>query len=354
MKKIFSFLLAAFLMISFAANSQTVENNGVFSHMNIGVKGGAAYSSINTLNDFSFNALNYSGALEIGKDVTPITGFSIEGIATPYFTNGFGLARTDLFGNVKFNLMNLFGGYKGMPRVFETKLAGGLGWNHNFNSSNPNDLGMQFGLEFDFNLGRNRNWYITFSPMVQTNNILESHDIIPVLKKSDLKANVGVAYRLGRGKGSHNFVIPETSVAESDYNDLYAKYNELLTNKPVVDTVVVEKVVEVEKTVNMNEKPIKTFVDFEIGSSELSPVAKRTINEFVNQVKGVKNLKVKVIGSADSKTGSTTFNENIAWARANAVASELVSNGINVVSTEMAIDIENNAEASRCAVIVVE
>lgn len=354
MKKIFSFLLAAFLMISFAANSQTVENNGVFSHMNIGVKGGAAYSSIKTLSDFSFNALNYSGALEIGKDVTPITGFSIEGIATPDFTNGFGLAHTDLFGNVKFNLMNLFGGYNGMPRRFETKLVGGIGWNHNFNSNNPNDIALQGGFEFDFNLGKNRNWYITLSPMLQSNNILQSEQVLYAVRNADVKTTIGVAYRFGRGKGSHNFVIPETSVAESDYNGLYEKYNELLNKKPVVDTVVVEKVVEVEKTVTMNEKPIKTFVDFEIGSSELSPVAKRTINEFVNQVKGVKNLKVKVIGSADSKTGSTTLNENIALARANAVASELVINGINVVSTEMAIDIEKDAEASRCAVIVVE
>ena len=156
MKRIFYFLIAAFMLVSFAATAQTVENNGVFSHMNIGVKGGAAYSNIGTIKNFDFNALNYNATLEIGKDVTPITGFSLEGIVNPDFTNGFEVARTDVFGNTKFNLMSLFGGYKGYPRRVEIRTVTGIGWNHNFNSENPNDIALQAGLEFDFNLGKNR------------------------------------------------------------------------------------------------------------------------------------------------------------------------------------------------------
>lgn len=344
--------MAAFMMIGLAANAQTIENDGVFSHMNIGVKGVADYSYLRTLDEFGFNALNYGAALELGKDITPITGISLEGIAMPKFEDGFGINRTDLFANAKFNLMNLFGGYKGMPRRFETKLVGGIGWNHNFNSNNPNDIALQGGLECDFNLGRNRNWYITFSPMLQANDILQSEQILYAVRNSDVKASIGIAYRLGRGNGSHNFKIAETSVNESDYNELVNKYNELLNNKEENDTVVIEKVVEkvIEKTV---VKPSNAFIGFEKGSSKISASAAKTIENFANTVKDM-NYTIKVVGSADSATGSKEVNENLAWERANNVAKELVKYNIDKVATEIVIDVNGANEASRCAIIVTE
>ena len=349
MKKIFYFLIAAFMFIGIAANAQTVENNGVFSHMNIGVKGGAAYSNIGTIKNFDFNALNYNAALEIGKDVTPITGFSLEGIVNPDFTNGFDVVRTDVFGNAKFNLMNLFGGYKGYPRRVEIRTVTGIGWNHNFNSQNPNDIALQAGLEFDFNLGKNRNWYITFSPMVQSNNILQSEQIQYMAKNADVKANLGVAYRLGR---HHNFKIVENQVSEEDYNVLFNKYNELLNKKPEVDTVVIEKVVEkvVEKVI---EKPADMFVNFKIGSSEISKENDNIIIAFANAVKET-NFAVKVIGSADTSTGSKEINERLATERAKNVSTKLIEYGVKVVATEILLDIDEDAETSRCAVIIAE
>lgn len=349
MKKIFYFMIAAFMLIGIAANAQTVENNGVFSHMNIGVKGGAAYSNIETIKNFDFNALNYNAAIEIGKDVTPITGFSLEGIVNPDFTNGFDVVRTDVFGNAKFNLMNLFGGYKGYPRRVEIRTVTGIGWNHNFNSQNPNDIALQAGLEFDFNLGKNRNWYITFSPMVQSNNILQSEQIQYMAKNADVKANLGVAYRLGR---HHNFKIVENSVSEEDYNALLNKYNELMNQEPKVDTVIVEKVVkEVIETVI--EKPSNTVIGFEKGKSKISQSDAKTIENFANAVKDTK-YKVKVIGSADSKTGSKEFNEKLAWSRAENVAKELVKYGVDESATEIMIDLNGANDSSRCAVIIAE
>ena len=349
MKKIFYFLIAAFMLIGIAANAQTVENNGVFSHMNIGVKGGAAYSNIGTIKNFDFNVLNYNAALEIGKDVTPITGFSLEGIVNPDFTNGFDVVRTDVFGNAKFNLMNLFGGYKGYPRRVEIRTVTGIGWNHNFNSQNPNDIALQAGLEFDFNLGKNRNWYITFSPMVQSNNILQSEQIQYMAKNADVKANLGVAYRLGR---HHNFKIVENQVSEEDYNVLFNKYNELLNKKPEVDTVVIEKVVEkvIEKVI---EKPADMFVNFKIGSSEISKENDNIIIAFANAVKET-NFAVKVIGSADTSTGSKEINERLATERAKNVSTKLIEYGVKVVATEIILDIDEDAETSRCAVIIAE
>lgn len=355
MKKIFYFMIAAFMLIGIAANAQTVENNGVFSHMNIGVKGGAAYSNIGTIKNFDFNALNYNAALEIGKDVTPITGFSLEGIVNPDFTNGFDVVRTDVFGNAKFNLMNLFGGYKGYPRRVEIRTVTGIGWNHNFNSQNPNDIenpndiALQAGLEFDFNLGKNRNWYITFSPMVQSNNILQSEQIQYMAQNADVKANLGVAYRLGR---HHNFKIVENSVSEEDYNALLNKYNELMNQEPKVDTVIVEKVVKevIEKVV---EKPADCVISFEKGKSTISQSEMRTIESFAKIAKD-NDCKAKVIGSADSKTGRKEFNEKLAFERAKNVAQELVKLGVPNSAIETTIDVNGANETSRCAIIIAE
>lgn len=349
MKRIFYFLIAALMLIGTAANAQTVENNGVFSHINIGVKGGAAYSNISTIKDFNFNALNYNAALEIGKDVTPITGFSLEGIVTPSFTDGFKVTRTDVFGNVKFNLMSLFCGYKGYPRRVEIRTVTGIGWNYNFVKPNPNDIALQAGLEFDFNLGKNRNWYITFQPMVQANDILQSQHIQPMVENADVKATLGVAYRLGR---HHNFKIVENSVSEKDYNTLLNKYNELMNREPEVDTVVIEKVVK-EVVEKVSVKPSDLFVIFKIGSSVISKDYANTINAFAENA--IENgCSVKVIGSADSATGSKDLNEKLALDRAKNVAEALVKAGVKVVAVETSLDIDEDAESSRCAVIIAE
>lgn len=349
MKRIFYFLMAAFMFIGIAANAQTVESNGVFSHINVGLKGVAEYSNLRTISDFSFNALNYNAAIEIGKEVTPITGFSLEGVVAPKFTDGFKVTRTDLFGNVKFNLMNLFGGYKGYPRRVEIRTVTGIGWNHNFKSNNPNDIALQGGLEFDFNLGKDRNWYITFQPMVQSNNILQSEQVTYMIKNSDVKATLGVAYRLGR---HHNFKIVENSVSEEDYNTLLNNYNELLNSKSEVDTIVIEKAVK-EVVEKVTVKPSDLFVIFRKGSSEITKGNMSTINAFAETV-NENGYSVKVIGSADTGTGTKEFNSQLALDRANKVAEALRNLGVKVTSVETSLDIDEDAESSRCAVLISE
>jgi len=362
MKKIFYFLIAALMLINFTANAQTVENNGVFSHMYIGINGGVNQTTVSDYSNWNngftdgLKSLTYNAGLELGKDVTPITGFSLQGIVSPIYhnvaNNGSGewkINRTDVFGNAKFNLMNLFGGYKGYPRRVEIRTVTGIGWNHNFDSDNPNDIALQAGLEFDFNLGKSRNWYITFQPMVQTNNILKSQEITYAVNNADLKANIGVAYRLGR---YHNFKIVENQVSEEDYNVLFNKYNELLNKKPEVDTVIVEKVVEkvIEKVV---EKPADCVISFEKGKSTISQSEMKTIESFAKIAKE-NDCKAKVIGSADSKTGSKEFNENIAFERAKNVAQELVKLGVPNSAIETTIDVNGANETSRCAIIIAE
>lgn len=70
MKKIISFLFALIMTIT-VANAQTVKNKGVFSQMYLGIKGGAVHNPVSNYDNFDFKKLNWNGALELGKDVTP-------------------------------------------------------------------------------------------------------------------------------------------------------------------------------------------------------------------------------------------------------------------------------------------
>lgn len=357
MKKIFTFLFAMVMFMT-VANAQTVKSDGVFSHMYLGIKGGAVHNPVSNYDYFEFNNLNWNGALELGKDVTPITGFSLEGICNPDFENGFKVDRVDVFGNAKFNLMNLFGGYKGYPRRVEIKTVTGIGWNHYFDNTaepertveNPNDIALQAGLEFDFNLGKNRNWYITFSPMVQANQILKGNEIEFVAKGADVTADFGVAYRFGRGNKSHNFEICDKVYTEQQYADLYALYDECM-NRPVqVDTIVIENTVT-EVQVKNNELSNAVIV-FAKNSSELTEAETHRLDIIMGDLD--KEGTYMVIGSADSATGTEAYNKELAQKRANTVAEIMNKNGFNNVETATQIDALKDQEITRCAIIRVK
>ena len=344
MRKIISLLFA--LMFISIANAQTVENKGVFSQMYIGISGGLNYTEVQGLNNIGHNV-----AIELGKNVTPITGFSLQGVLKPDTANI--LQHTEVFGNTKFNLMNLFGGYKGIPRRFEIHTVTGIGWNHNYKSSNPNDLSLQCGLEFDFNLGKYRNWYITFTPMLQANQILKSDEITYMINHSDVKANIGVVYRFGQGKNSHNFTICPYAYTEDEYTDLYNKYDECV-NRPVqIDTVVVEKVVEkvveVEKYITETNDEGLNFVSFSRGSAKVEGLGQEMLDYIISHLP--KDSNIEVVGSADSGTGSLEFNQQLALERANVIANELKKNGFDNITISTALDKLGSAEMSRCAVI---
>lgn len=353
MKRIFSLLVAMFMMFGMA-NAQTVENHGVFSNMYVGLNGGAIHNSITNYDNFEFNTLDWNGALEIGKDITPITGISLEGIYNNKVTTAkeTELNRVDVFANAKFNLMNLFGGYNGRPRVFEIRTLTGIGWNHYLGEySNPNDLALQAGLEFDFNIGKNRNWYVTFTPAVQFNEINDGYKgIAPAFKNGDLKANLGIVYRLGNGNGSHNFVICDKTYTDEQYADLYAKYDEAMNRPAEVDTVVVEKTVEVEKIVEVSTN--NTVLTFAKNSSTITTTEMQRLDIFMANVD--KNANIKVIGSADTKTGSEAYNINLATARAEAVKTVLVKNGYKNVETSVSLDTFDTVELSRNAAVICE
>ena len=346
--------------------------------MYIGINCGVNQSTVSKYDawkvDFNngLKSLTYNANIELGKDVTPITGFSLQvGVAPIYAFNEtepgsheftdegeWKVNRTDVFGNVKFNLMNLFGGYKGYPRRVEIKTVTGIGWNHNFdNEYNPNNFGLQAGLEFDFNLGKNRNWFITFNPMVQTNNLLKGvteinngpDEMLTAAKNADLRANVGVAYRLGRGNQNHSFKICDKAYTEEQYAELYAMYDDCMSTVNRVDTVVVEKVVEKVVETPVNTELSNAIIVFTKNSSELNDAEIHRLDIIMAGLD--KAGKYLVVGSADSATGTEEINTNLATERANVVKELMNKNGFNNVETTIQIDALKDQSITRCAII---
>lgn len=356
-------MIAALFMTFVMANAQTTVNEGVFSHMYIGINAGANQTTVSDYSNWNngftngLKTLTYNAGLELGKDVTPITGFSLQGNVAPIYHNDLNMNpewtinRSDVFGNVKFNMMNLFGGYKGYPRRVELKTVTGIGWNHYYGEApNPNDLALQAGLEFDFNLGKNRNWFITFTPMVQANQILKGDEIQFAAKGADLKANLGVAYRLGRGDQNHSFKICDKVYTEEQYAELYCLYDECM-NRPVqVDTVIIEKTVT-EVQVKNNELS-NAIIVFAKNSSELTEAEIHRLDIIMAGLD--KEGTYMVVGSADSATGNEEINTRLATERANVVAEIMNKNGFNNVETSIQIDALKDQEITRCAIVRVK
>ena len=356
-------MIAALFMTFVMANAQTTVNEGVFSHMYIGINAGANQTTVSDYSNWNngftngLKTLTYNAGLELGKDVTPITGFSLQGNVAPIYHNDLNMNpewtinRSDVFGNVKFNMMNLFGGYKGYPRRVELKTVTGIGWNHYYGEApNPNDLALQAGLEFDFNLGKNRNWFITFTPMVQANQILKGDEVQFAVKGADLKANLGIAYRLGRGDQNHSFRICDKVYTEEQHAELYCLYDECMSRPAQVDTIIVEKTVT-EVQVKNNELS-NAIIVFAKNSSELTEAEIHRLDIIMAGLD--KEGTYMVVGSADSATGNEEINTRLATERANVVKEIMNKNGFNNVETSIQIDALKDQEITRCAIVRVK
>ena len=94
------------------------------------------------------------------------------------------------------------------------------------------------------------------------------------------------------------------------------------------------------------------MIPFPIGSSTLSTVEREKVEMFAKAFDG-QDVVVKVVGSADSKTGTETRNFALAKNRANVVKNELVKNGVSEdrIAVDSKIDATDNVRTSRSAIL---
>ena len=315
MKKIL--LMLALFSAVVTANAQiATENSNAFDNVGVGVTAG-----VSTPLDFnSVFPLNTNVGLKITKDITPVIGFQIEGLAV-FNDNHFSdlktaVKATNVGLNGALNLSNFFWGYKGTPRVFEVSTVAGLGWLHTWNTS-ENSLTAKTGLDLAFNLGKNKAHSLVLTPAVYWN--LHKIDAIQFNKKgAQLALNLSYIYHFKTSNGTHHFKTYDVGAMNNEINYLHGKLDECEKREPKL----VERIVEKKVAVPTNTE---WFVQFAQKSAELTAEAKATLDKIGE------DLVVDVIGTS-SPEGDAEFNQRLSEKRAAVVADYLTKRGVKVNS----------------------
>jgi hypothetical protein len=309
-------MLALFSAVVTANAQIATENSNAFDNVGVGITAG-----VSTPLDFnSVFPLNTNVGLKITKDITPVIGFQIEGLAVlndNHFSDlKTAVKATNVGLNGALNLSNFFWGYKGTPRVFEVSTVAGLGWLHTWNTS-ENSLTAKTGLDLAFNIGKNKAHSLVLTPAVYWN--LHKIDAIQFNKKgAQLALNLSYIYHFKTSNGTHHFKTYDVGAMNNEINYLHGKLDECEKREPKL----VERIVEKKVAVPTNTE---WFVQFAQKSAELTAEAKATLDKIGE------DLVVDVIGTS-SPEGNAEFNQRLSEKRAAVVADYLTKRGVKVNS----------------------
>lgn len=331
-------------MVGLGVQAQTaIQESKVLDNTYVGAQVG-----VSTPMSFnSFFPLNTQFGVKLGKNLTPVVGFNIEGdmwfgSATNdqgrfSYRNGIRATNVGLNGTV--DMFNLFGGYKA-DRIFTIIPEVGLGWLHAFNSNSDdtNDLSAKTGVQFAWNVGKA--WQLYAEPTVWWN--LTKGDRLAFNKNnSQLGIQVGFVYRFKTSNGTHNFVAWNVGELNEEINTLRSKVTDLENREPVVkhDTIIVREVV------NTVSYAAPYYVCFAQNSYELTEDAKKSLDNIPD------NLIVSVRATA-SPEGLASYNKTLSEKRAEAVAKYLTGRGVKVSASE-GVGVQSDS-SNRIATITVE
>ena len=336
MKKIFT--LFAGLMAAATLSAQTVLESKTFDNVYIGINGGLATKATGHawLKDMNPNA-----GLRIGRNFTPVFGLAAE--SNVYFKNTNGHTtgtvvngmNTSLLGTT--NLTNLFGGYKGEPRLFELTALYGLGWGHVFGHPTENYkadmLTSKAALDFGFNLGQKKAWQLYIEPaMIWALNGNGYQGVKYDVNRASFQLNVGLVYKFKNSNGSHNFVVAELrDQAEIDalndqINDLRGELAGKDDEMAAKDRQIAElkqQLADCQNQATTACESLQPVVIFRQGKSTIDRAQYASIELIAKYMKDNQDAKVEIKGYA-SPEGSAKFNQKLSQARAEAVKKALV------------------------------
>lgn len=336
MKKIFT--LFAGLMAAATISAQTVLESKTFDNVYIGINGGLATKATGHawLKDMNPNV-----GLRIGRNFTPVFGLAAE--SNVYFKNTNGHTtgtvvngmNTSLLGTT--NLTNLFGGYKGEPRMFELTALYGLGWGHVFGHPTENYkadmLTSKAALDFGFNLGQKKAWQLYIEPaMIWALNGNGYQGVKYDVNRASFQLNVGLVYKFKNSNGSHNFVVAELR-DQAEIDILNNKINDLRSELAGKDDEIADmdrQIAELKQqladcqnqTTTACER-LQPVVIFRQGKSTIDRAQYASIELIAKYMKDNQDAKVEIKGYA-SPEGSAKFNQKLSQARAEAVKKALV------------------------------
>lgn len=212
-------LLLALLLSAISADAQRyVEKPRFFDNWSFSLAGGMYHPMFFDLK-YLLDCSGYAGAVELRKHVTPVLSVGVE--ADGYYRMDRKERqdpRSVVGTTVHLNLMNLFGGYRGRPRVFEIETGVMPAWGHLYRGSayeffpDEDYFAAKFSVDLNFNLGKARAWALSLKPAAvcditsrapRPGSVTYHYDVFD-LERMDLQLFVGFSYKFrNHGRGRH-------------------------------------------------------------------------------------------------------------------------------------------------------
>lgn len=349
MKKIIS--IFAFALVAMSASAENLyKESKFFDNWYVGIQGGVASPAVG--HAFWKDARGAFG-VNVGKQLTPVYGLELEytGVINTACSGngatwaslpggGYAIDYTVLTLNSTVNLMNLFGGYKGQPRLFEIQAVAGTGWGHSFlpgPNNDANDVVFKFGANFNFNIGKEKAWTVAFKPAILYDFV--NRELAMTARAAQIQLFAGVTYHFKNSNGTHSFAFGR-GYDQAEVDRLNATINETrgmvadrdqtiaAKNQRIADLEAALKACEakpaVVQTVTNTKDNLECYVYFNQGKSNISAAQQPNVERIATFLKNHAGSKVVIKGYA-SPEGSVEVNERIARQRAEAVKTMLIN-----------------------------
>ncbi|MBR1889882.1 MAG: OmpA family protein [Alloprevotella sp.] len=370
-------MLFAVAAMTVTASAQSFEGTKFFDNWTFGVEGGATTKLgsdkvVDTNKGFNntkfFKGLGWIAGAELTKYITPTFGIAVQDHVAFNWTDSKTVADyNDLVLLGKVNLVNLFAGYKGTPRVFELEAVAGVGWRYYFNSGinyidvqgnrgvrevlpelgdheGLDDVIAKAGLNLLFNLGQKKAWTFAIKPAVifDVDGFVNPNASGLTLNKNhaQFELTAGFTYHFKNSNGK-NYFTNVRPYDQAEVDGLNAKINDLrgnLADKDAQLDAAKRRIADLENELNdcRNQKPIvkevavekqeklmESAITFRQGKSVIDPSQAPNVERVATYLKNHPEAKVIIRGYA-SPEGSLELNTKLAEARAQIVKSTLV------------------------------
>lgn len=194
--------------------------------------------------------------VELKKQFSPVLGLAAE---YNYFAKNTLLTeskaeRPQVHLLSTFNLMNLFGGYRGRSRVFEIDLKWGLGagsYTETINGTQQKGdyLVSKVGADFNFNLGRHRVWTLTLRPAVVFDlRAKGTHQAAYNANQADVQLMGGLTYHFRNHDKRRNFTLGSSLALGSVVEERKAENKMFSSDALQGGTTTTKRIVVLEKT----------------------------------------------------------------------------------------------------------
>ncbi len=356
-------LLLAFCGLGTVAMAQTAEYptlkhrtvmNGFWDNwfIDLGVTHLSSYSNTEhglglKKNPFWTGRRNWGGEISVGKWATPNFGMRVkgqlnwatqvapggnDGVDYTYGPNNLTYNQYSISLQPMINLVNLFGGYK--PRVYNLSLYGGIGYLQN---TETNQISMLYDLGIFNTFNITKRFHINIDAYVRMgekdmDGYLGRDEDSDRLKNRDLQFGLSAGVGVNLGKvGWEN--APDMDAILANHKSQIDALNNTIAGLEAENADLKNKLARRPK--EGETKIVKEFattsasVFFNINKSEIASKKDLVNVKELAEYAKANNKTVVVTGYADSATGSSEYNQKLSEARAQAVADELVSMGVD-------------------------